>query len=257
MNLRKLLVAGSARPGAGCCCREISRQAQGAQDDLALLPAGRGDRRRPRMKFINQAGRLRHGAGRASGAGGAVISDADYRNHLHPVRKRGRSSSVRLAELLARYESGEDGAGRRHGRTGDEEPLSADRARPSDYPDAALRRPLLRRRRGRRSTSALAGLPEVSAAGGGAGAARLLGRGSGDGAAPGGREQPSPSTATSSPLRANGYLHVRRRDPSGRRRCSTLLLQRRRDRDVRSPTRRCVDAARAFLARARLRGDAR
>ena len=100
-NLRKLLVTGSAQQEQ-ILLSEISRQAQGAQDNLAQLPLGEGAVSAT-IKFVNQAGDFATSlAGRL--AGGSAISDADYEN-IATLSETAGELSVGLGELLARYEA--------------------------------------------------------------------------------------------------------------------------------------------------------
>ncbi len=115
-NLRKLLVTGSAQQEQ-ILLSEISRQAQGAQDNLAQLPLGEGAVSAT-IKFVNQAGDFATSlAGRL--AGGSAISDADYEN-IATLSETAGELSVGLGELLARYEAGEDVFSGDYAETGEE-----------------------------------------------------------------------------------------------------------------------------------------
>lgn len=116
-NLRKLLVTGSAQQEQ-ILLSEISRQAQGAQDNLAQLPLGEGAVSAT-IKFVNQAGDFATSlAGRL--AGGGAISDADYEN-ISTLSETAGELSVGLGELLSRYESGEDVFAGDYTETGEED----------------------------------------------------------------------------------------------------------------------------------------
>ena len=152
--------------------------------------------------------------------------------------------SARLGQLLARYESGEDVFAGDMGETGQE----------SLYPltDPAVSYPALlydgpfSDAAGQTEYRALAGLPDVDAAGAERALRAYSRRGGGDRAAPGGREQHPRGL-----LRVFRYgewlLHVRGRYEGGRA-GALHAAQRGRDGGRRSPTSRRVEAARAFLA---------
>ena len=158
-NLRKLLVTGSAQQEQ-LLLSEIARQAQGAQDDLSQLPLGE-EAVSATIKFVNQAGDF---ATALAGdlAGGAAISDADYENISTLSESAGRLSA-RLGQLLSRYESGEDIFAGDMGETGQESlyPLT-DPAVP--YPALLYDGPFSDAA-GQTEYRALAGLPDVDAAG--------------------------------------------------------------------------------------------
>ena len=158
-NLRKLLVTGSAQQEQ-MLLSEIARQAQGAQDDLSQLPLGE-EAVSATIKFVNQAGDFATSlAGKL--AGGAAISDADYEN-ISTLSESAGQLSARLGQLLSRYESGEDIFAGDRGETGQE----------SLYPltDPAVSYPALlydgpfSDAAGQTEYRALAGLPDVDAAG--------------------------------------------------------------------------------------------
>ena len=103
-NLRKLLVTGSAQQEQ-MLLGEISRQAQGAQDDLSQLPLG-DSAVSATIKFVNQAGDF--SASLASRlAGGGAIADADYET-ISTLAETAGELAVGLGDLLTRYEQGED-----------------------------------------------------------------------------------------------------------------------------------------------------
>jgi len=103
-NLRKLLVTGSAQQEQ-MLLSEISRQAQGAQDDLAILPLGE-NAVSATIKFVNQAGDFSTSlAGRL--AGGGAISTADTQT-ITTLSETAAELSVGLGQLLTRFESGEN-----------------------------------------------------------------------------------------------------------------------------------------------------
>ena len=182
-NLRKLLVTGSAQQEQ-VLLSEIARQAQGAQDDLSQLPLGE-EAVSATIKFVNQAGDFATSlAGKL--AGGAAISDADYEN-IATLSESAGQLSARLGQLLSRYESGEDIFAGDMGETGEE----------SLYPltDPAVSYPALlydgpfSDAAGQTEYRALEGLPAVDAAGAERALRAYPGRGGGDRAAFGGREQ--------------------------------------------------------------------
>ena len=198
-NLRKLLVTGSAQQEQ-VLLSEIARQAQGAQDDLSQLPLGEGAVSAT-IKFVNQAGGLRHFAGRGSG-GRRGHQRRGLRDHLHTFRERGRA--LRAPRATACALRGRRGRVRRgHGRNGAGEPLSADRPGGSPTRHCCTTGPSPTPP-GRREYRAHAGLPDVDAAGAERALRAFLGAGGGDRAAPGGREQ-HPVECYEFTVTANGY----------------------------------------------------
>ena len=103
-NLRKLLVTGSAQQEQ-MLLSEISRQAQGAQDDLAILPLGE-NAVSATIKFVNQTGDFATAlAGRL--AGGGAISTTDTQT-ITTLSETAAELSVGLGQLLTRFEAGEN-----------------------------------------------------------------------------------------------------------------------------------------------------
>ena len=103
VRLRKLLVAGDAGQ-MQALLGEISREAQGAASNLALLPAGE-ETVSATLKFINQTGDFASALSVRLASGGAV-SDDDYRT-ISTLSESAARLSVAMAGLLARVESGE------------------------------------------------------------------------------------------------------------------------------------------------------
>lgn len=101
-NFRKLLVASGAQETE--LLGEISRQAEGAQNNLAALPLGE-DIVAGSIKFVNQAGDFAQTLAVRLAAGGAV-SDADYQAMTALSASAGEFSAG-LGQLLSRYEAGE------------------------------------------------------------------------------------------------------------------------------------------------------
>jgi len=103
VNLRKLLVAGEE----GQMQRllgEITRQAQGASGNLAMLPMGE-ETISATIKFINQAGDFSEGLSVRLADGGA-ISEEDYRT-ISTLSENAAAFSVGMGQLLMRVENGE------------------------------------------------------------------------------------------------------------------------------------------------------
>ena len=150
---------GQRPAGAGAAFGDRPAGA-GAQDDLSQLPLGEGAVSAT-IKFVNQAGDF---ATSLAGdlAGGAAISDADYET-ISTLSESAGELSARLGQLLARYEAGEDVFAGDRGETGQE----------SLYPltDPAVSYPALlydgpfSDAAGQTEYRALAGLPDVDAAG--------------------------------------------------------------------------------------------
>lgn len=156
VRLRKLLVAGDAGQ-MQALLGEISREAQGAASNLALLPAGE-ETVSATLKFINQTGDFASALSVRLASGGAV-SDDDYRT-ISTLSESAARLSVAMAGLLARVESGEavlDGSM----AAGDENlyPLTQPAA---DYPTLLYDGPFSDGARGS-ELKALKGLSEVSA----------------------------------------------------------------------------------------------
>ena len=156
VRLRKLLVAGDAGQ-MQALLGEISREAQGAASNLALLPAGE-ETVSATLKFINQTGDFASALSVRLASGGAV-SDDDYRT-ISTLSESAARLSVAMAGLLARVESGEavlDGSM----AAGDENlyPLTQPAA---DYPTLLYDGPFSDGARGS-ELKALRGLSEVSA----------------------------------------------------------------------------------------------
>ena len=103
VNLRKLLVAGDAGQMQQLL-GEISRQAQGASGNLALLPMGE-ETISSTLKFINQAGDFASALSVHLADGGTVGED-DYRT-IAALSESAAAFSVGMGRLLARLESGE------------------------------------------------------------------------------------------------------------------------------------------------------
>lgn len=103
VNLRKLLVAGDAGQMQQLL-GEISRQAQGASGNLALLPMGE-ETISSTLKFINQAGDFAASLSVRLAEGGDATED-DYRT-LAALSESAAAFSIGMSQLLARMESGE------------------------------------------------------------------------------------------------------------------------------------------------------
>lgn len=103
VRLRKLLVAGDAGQ-MQALLGEISREAQGAASNLALLPAGE-ETVSATLKFINQTGDFAASLSVRLASGGAV-SDDDYRT-ISTLSENAARLSVALSGLLERVERGE------------------------------------------------------------------------------------------------------------------------------------------------------
>ena len=140
---------------------EIARQAQGAQDDLSQLPLGDGAVSAT-IKFVNQAGDFATSlAGRL--AGGAAISDADYENISRALGIGGRTLRAPRATACALRVPARTCSPATWAKTGQE----------SLYPltDPAVSYPALlydgpfSDASGQTEYRALAGLPNVDAAG--------------------------------------------------------------------------------------------
>ena len=101
-NFRKLLVASGAQETE--LLGEISRQAEGAQNNLAALPLGE-ELVAGSIKFVNQAGDFAQALSVRLAAGGAV-SDEDYRT-MTALSTAAGEFSAGLGQLLSRYEAGE------------------------------------------------------------------------------------------------------------------------------------------------------
>lgn len=128
VNLRKLLVAGDSGR-VQQILGDVSRQAQGASGDLALLPIGE-ETVSSTLKFINQVGDFSETLSVRIASGGA-ISDADYAA-IAQMSENAALFTVGMSRLLERVERGEislDGA--QSARTDDYAPLSNTAA---DYP---------------------------------------------------------------------------------------------------------------------------
>jgi len=102
-NYRKLLVAGDNLQ-MQTLLGEISRQAQGAAGDLALLPLGE-ETVSATIKFINQAEDFAESLSTRIAAG-EQPSENDYRT-MSALSESAAGFSVNLLKLLERYESGE------------------------------------------------------------------------------------------------------------------------------------------------------
>lgn len=128
VNLRKLLVAGDSGR-VQQILGDVSRQAQGASGDLALLPIGE-ETVSSTLKFINQVGDFSETLSVRIASGGA-ISDADYAA-IAQMSENAALFTVGMSRLLERVERGEislDDA--QSARTDDYAPLSNTAA---DYP---------------------------------------------------------------------------------------------------------------------------
>ncbi len=103
-NFRKLLVTGSGQQQQ-ILLNEISRQAQGAQDNLATLPLG-DEAVSATIKFVNQAGDFATSLS-SKLAGEGTISEEDY-DTISTLSTSAADLSIGLGQLLTRYENGED-----------------------------------------------------------------------------------------------------------------------------------------------------
>ena len=103
-NFRKLLVTGSGQQQQ-ILLNEISRQAQGAQDNLATLPLG-DEAVSATIKFVNQAGDFATSLS-SKLAGEGTISEEDY-DTISTLSTSTADLSIGLGQLLTRYENGED-----------------------------------------------------------------------------------------------------------------------------------------------------
>ena len=103
VNLRKLLVAGEAGQMQHLL-GEITRQAQGASGNLAMLPLGE-DAVGATLKFINQAGDFADALSVRLASGGAIGS-GDYET-ISMLSENAAAFSVGMASLLDKLEKGE------------------------------------------------------------------------------------------------------------------------------------------------------
>ncbi len=103
VNLRKLLVAGDGGQMQHLLS-EVSRQAQGASGNLAMLPMGEDDIAAT-LKFINQVGDYSESLSVRLANGGAISQD-DY-STLSALSENAAAFSVGMGNLLQRVESGE------------------------------------------------------------------------------------------------------------------------------------------------------
>ena len=103
VNLRKLLVAGDGGQMQHLLS-EISRQAQGASGNLAVLPIGE-DSISATLKFINQVGDFAESLSVRLANGGAIGTE-DYHN-ISPLSENAAAFSVGMARLLEKVERGE------------------------------------------------------------------------------------------------------------------------------------------------------
>jgi len=103
VNLRKLLVAGDSGQMQQLL-GDVTRQAQGASGNLAMLPIGE-DAVAATLKFINQAGDFAESLS-VRLAGGGAITDGDYRS-ISALSENAAAFSVGMARLMDRVERGE------------------------------------------------------------------------------------------------------------------------------------------------------
>jgi len=103
VNLRKLLVAGESGQ-IQQLLGEVTRQAQGAAGNLAMLPIGE-DTVSATLKFINQAGDFAETLSVRLATGGA-ITEEDYRT-ISALSENAAAFSVGMSSLLTRLERGE------------------------------------------------------------------------------------------------------------------------------------------------------
>lgn len=103
VNLRKLLVAGDGGQMQQLLS-EVSRQAQGASGNLAMLPMGE-DSISATLKFINQVGDFAESLSVRLADGGAIGTE-DYHT-ISTLSENAAAFSVGMARLLERVESGE------------------------------------------------------------------------------------------------------------------------------------------------------
>ena len=103
VNLRKLLVVGDGAQ-AQQLLGEITRQAQGASGNLAMLPMGE-ETISATLKFINQVGDFSDTLSVRLAAGGA-ITDSDYET-ISVLSENAAAFSVGMLRLLERVEKGE------------------------------------------------------------------------------------------------------------------------------------------------------
>ena len=103
VNLRKLLVAGDGGQMQHLLS-EISRQAQGASGNLAVLPIGE-DSISATLKFINQVGDFAESLSVRLANGGAIGTE-DYHN-ISTLSENAAAFSVGMARLLEKVERGE------------------------------------------------------------------------------------------------------------------------------------------------------
>ena len=109
VNLRKLMVAGESGQ-AQQLLGEVTRQAQGASGNLAMLPMGE-ETISATIKFINQVGDFAESLSVRLASGGAITS-SDYET-ISTLSENAAAFSVGMARLLERVERGEavlDGA---------------------------------------------------------------------------------------------------------------------------------------------------
>ncbi len=156
VNLRKLLVAGDGGQMQQLLS-DVSRQAQGASGNLAMLPMGENDISAT-LKFINQVGDFAESLSVQLANGGA-IGESDYHS-ISTLSENAAAFSVGMGRLLDKVEKGEvalDSAP--VSRTEDLAPLNNPAA---EYPTLLYDGPFsdgLRRDEFR----ALEGLPEITA----------------------------------------------------------------------------------------------
>lgn len=103
VNLRKLLVAGDGGQ-LQQLLSDVSRQAQGASANLAMLPMGE-DSISATLKFINQVGDFAENLSVRLAEGGA-IGTADYRS-ISTLSENAAAFSSGMGRLLERVERGE------------------------------------------------------------------------------------------------------------------------------------------------------
>lgn len=103
VNLRKLLVAGDGGQMQQLLS-DVSRQAQGASGNLAMLPLGE-DSISATLKFINQAGDFAESLSVKLANGGAIDTE-DYRS-ISTLSENAAAFSVGMARLLEKLERGE------------------------------------------------------------------------------------------------------------------------------------------------------